>query len=81
MGLLRWTARNLLVLVMLAGFDHAFGQLPLADVSGKWAGALDVVHRDGSVDPGQAFLSLVAKDGTIGGTALRGIARVGCRRS
>jgi len=69
LGLIRCIARNLLVVVTLAGVNQAFGQHPLADISGKWVGALDVVHKDGSVDPDQAFLSLAAKDGAISGTA------------
>jgi ketosteroid isomerase-like protein len=54
---------------MLAGMHHGFSQTPAADASGKWVGALDIVHADGSVVPDQAFFSLAVKDGAISGTA------------
>ena len=47
--------------------------LPLAaqspNVSGKWAGIFDVVHSDGSVEPGGAFLSLAQRGSAITGSA------------
>jgi len=69
MILVRWIAKGLLIVVALAGIDHAFGQAPVADISGKWVGSLDIVHTDGSVDPDQAFFSLAVKDGVVSGTA------------
>lgn len=58
------------VLVLaLAGIAQATAQNPKPDVSGKWVGALDTVHADGSVDPDNAFLSLAVNDGMISGTA------------
>jgi hypothetical protein len=69
MFVVRWIAWRFLVAVALAGIDQAFGQVPAANISGKWVGALDIVHADGSVDPDQAFLSLAVKDGVVTGTA------------
>jgi ketosteroid isomerase-like protein len=57
------------LVLVLTGISHVFGQAPSADVSGKWVGALDIVHADGSVDPDQAFLSLTVSSGSIAGTA------------
>lgn len=69
MCLIRGLQGNLLVVVALACVNQAFGQLPVADISGKWVGALDVVRVDGSVEPDHALFSLVVKDGVISGTA------------
>jgi len=69
MILVRWIAKSFLITVALGGIDQAVGQVPVADISGKWVGSLDVVHADGSVDPDQAFLSLAVRDGVVSGTA------------
>ena len=69
MFVVRWVAWSFLIAAALAGVDQVFGQVPAANISGKWAGSLDVVHADGSVDPDQAFLSLDVKDGVVTGTA------------
>jgi Domain of unknown function (DUF4440) len=39
------------------------------NVTGKWAGIFDVVHPDGSVEPGSAFLSFTQTGSTLMGTA------------
>jgi hypothetical protein len=69
MVLVRWIVRSLLIAIAVAGVGQAFGQVPVADISGKWVGSLDIVHADGSVDPDQAFLSLAVIDGEVSGTA------------
>jgi hypothetical protein len=65
----RWMAWSFLVAVALAGIGQAFGQVPTANIPGKWVGSLDIVHADGSVDRDLAFLSLAVKDGIVTGTA------------
>lgn len=40
-----------------------------SDVSGKWVGVLDVIHADGSVEPGDALLALTQTGDQITGTA------------
>jgi len=46
-----------------------FSQSPAHGVGGKWAGVLDIVHADGSVEPGNAFFSLSADVSSVTGTA------------
>jgi Domain of unknown function (DUF4440) len=59
----------LVIVVALMCIDQVFCQTLPLDVSGKWVGALDVVHSDGSVEPDQAFLSLAVNNGTVSGAA------------
>lgn len=44
-------------------------QAQSASVSGNWAGIFDVVHADGSVEPGKSFLVLSQKGSAISGMA------------
>lgn len=69
MILVRWIALALWIVAPLASIEHAFGQAPVADISGKWVGSLDIVHTDGSVDPDQAYFSLAVTNGVVSGTA------------
>jgi ketosteroid isomerase-like protein len=44
-------------------------QKPILGMGGKWVGVLDIVHADGSVDPGDAFFSFVQDGNALTGTA------------
>lgn len=69
MAVARRITKSVLIVFALAGIGQTFGQVPVADISGKWVGSLDIAHADRSVDPDEAFLSLVLKDGAVTGTA------------
>lgn len=63
-----------LVILMLGA---SRGQVPaatstaaaVANVSGRWVGAFDIVHPDGAVDPTRAIFQLKQEGGTLTGTA------------
>jgi Domain of unknown function (DUF4440) len=43
------------------------GQTP--EITGKWIGSFDVVHADGSVEPGDAYIALARNGDTLSGSA------------
>lgn len=49
--------------------NQAVCQTAPSDVYGRWAGVLDIVHPDGSVEPDQAFFVLSLNNGAISGSA------------
>ena len=67
--IVRSIVRSLLIMIAWSGLEPAFAQSPEANISGKWVGAFDIVHGDGSVDPNQAFFSLAVKGSVVSGTA------------
>ena len=56
-------------LTFLLASSTLFGQSRAAGVEGKWVGTLDIVHADGSVDPGDAFFSFTQHGDAVSGTA------------
>jgi ketosteroid isomerase-like protein len=55
--------------VSLIAPSTLFCQSNARGVGGKWVGTLDIVRADGSVEPGDAFLSLSQDGDTVTGTA------------
>src|SRR4051812_43781767 len=49
----------------------ALSQNPGAGISGKWVGSFDIIHPDGSVEPGDAYFSLVQNGEKVTGSAGR----------
>ena len=56
-------------LAFLMSASTLFGQSPASGVGGKWVGVLDIVHADGSVEPGDAFFSFPQDGNALSGTA------------
>lgn len=68
---LRWLVYGFLVCT-LAGLGlsaPAPSDTPPATIAGKWVGTLDIVHADGSVEPGQAYFSLTQNAQELTGSA------------
>jgi hypothetical protein len=67
-----FSVRLIAPLLLVAGASicslQAVSQAPAPDVSGKWVGALDIVHADGRVEPDQAFFSLAVNNGVVSGS-------------
>ena len=61
--------RRLLPLLLIAAAVPAISQPSIASLAGKWAGVLDVVHGDGSIDPDNALFDLKLVNGALTGTA------------
>jgi ketosteroid isomerase-like protein len=61
--------RRFLPLLLVAAAMPAIGQSSTASIAGKWAGVLDIVHGDGSVDPDNALFELKIENGVLTGMA------------
>jgi hypothetical protein len=70
LNFLRRSTPAVLVALACAFCPHILpGQTANPQLTGKWAGVLDTVHADGSVDPGNACLFFSQNGETITGTA------------
>ncbi len=58
-----------LVVFAVALFGTSQAALAQASAAGKWVGSLDVVHADGSVEPGGAYFSLLQNGEQLTGSA------------
>ncbi len=58
------------MVLVLAGLGSKLaGAQVQPSVSGKWVGVLDIVHTDGSIEPGDNYISLEQNGSTVTGTA------------
>jgi len=59
----------LFALAFLTPTSTFFCQSPATGVAGNWVGTFDIVHADGSVEPGDSYLSLSRDGDSVTGTA------------
>ena len=59
------------VFFLLCQSISAVGQTRAATLAGKWVGSFDIIHPDGSVEPGEAYFSLVRNGEKVTGSAGR----------
>jgi len=58
-----------LALILFGVTSASLGQAAAAGPAGHWVGIFDIVHADGSVDPGDAYFAFVQSGKELSGTA------------